>query len=45
VGADLAIVNTYVGEVAPRRDRARWISLIFVMSRSGRCSGSGWACS
>ena len=45
VGADLAIVNTYVGEVAPRRNRARWISVIFIMSRWGRCSASGWACS
>ncbi len=35
VGADLAIVNTYVGEVAPRRNRARWISMIFVMSSLG----------
>ena len=35
VGADLAIVNTYVGEVAPRRNRARWISMIFIMSSVG----------
>jgi putative MFS transporter len=39
VGADLAIVNTFVGEVAPRRNRARWISFIFVMSSLGALLG------
>jgi MFS transporter, putative metabolite:H+ symporter len=39
VGADLAIVNTYVGEVAPRRNRARWISVIFIMSALGALLG------
>jgi MFS family permease len=39
VGADLAIVNTYVGEVAPRRNRARWISVIFIMSSLGALLG------
>ena len=39
VGADLAIVNTFVGEVAPRRNRARWISMIFVMSSLGALLG------
>lgn len=39
VGADLAIVNTYVGEVAPRRNRARWISFIFIMSSLGALLG------
>ena len=39
VGADLAIVNTYVGEVAPRRNRARWISVIFVMAALGALLG------
>ena len=39
VGADLAIVNTYVGEVAPRRNRARWISMIFIMSSLGALLG------
>jgi MFS family permease len=39
VGADLAIVNTYVGEVAPRRNRARWISVIFIMSALGSLLG------
>ena len=31
IGADLAIVNTYIGEVAPRRSRAKYTSLIFTM--------------
>jgi MFS family permease len=35
IGADLAIVNTYVNEVAPTRSRARYISLIFIMSALG----------
>ena len=39
VGADLAIVNTYVGEVAPRRNRVRWISVIFIMSSLGALLG------
>jgi putative MFS transporter len=39
VGADLAIVNTYVGEVAPRRNRAKWISVIFVNSSLGALLG------
>jgi MFS transporter, putative metabolite:H+ symporter len=39
VGADLALVNTYVGEVAPRRNRARWISVIFIMSSLGALLG------
>ena len=39
VGADLAIVNTYVGEVAPRRNRSRWISVIFIMSSLGALLG------
>jgi MFS family permease len=39
VGADLAIVNTFVGEVAPRRNRSRWISLIFIMSSLGALLG------
>jgi MFS transporter, putative metabolite:H+ symporter len=32
VGAELSLVNIYVGEVAPRRDRAKWTSVIFVNS-------------
>jgi MFS family permease len=39
VGADLSIVNTYVGEVAPRRDRAKWTSVIFVNSALGALLG------
>ncbi|HEV3391058.1 MAG TPA: MFS transporter, partial [Solirubrobacteraceae bacterium] len=39
VGADLAIVNTYIGELAPRRNRARWISVIFIMSSLGALLG------
>ena len=39
VGADLAIVNTYMGEVAPRRNRGRWISVIFIMSSLGALLG------
>jgi MFS family permease len=39
IGADLAIVNTYIGEVAPRKGRARFTSLIFVMSSIGAFLG------
>jgi MFS family permease len=39
VGADLAIVNTYIGEVAPRRGRAKFTSLIFLMSSIGAFLG------
>jgi MFS family permease len=35
IGADLAIVNTYINEVAPRRSRAKYTSLIFIMSALG----------
>ena len=35
IGADLAIVNTYINEVAPRRSRAKYTSLIFTMSALG----------
>lgn len=35
IGADLAIVNTYIGEVAPRHGRAKYTSLIFIMSAIG----------
>ncbi|HEY7347863.1 MAG TPA: MFS transporter [Ktedonobacterales bacterium] len=35
IGADLAIVNTYINEVAPRYGRARYTSLIFIMSSLG----------
>ena len=39
IGADLAIVNTFIGEVAPRRSRARFTSLIFIMSAIGALLG------
>ncbi|MGH2470538.1 MAG: MFS transporter, partial [Chloroflexota bacterium] len=39
IGADLAIVNTYVNEMAPRGERARYTSLIFIMSSLGAFVG------
>ncbi len=39
VGADLAIVNTYVNEMAPRSQRAKYTSLIFIMSALGAFFG------
>jgi MFS transporter, putative metabolite:H+ symporter len=39
IGADLAIVNTFIGEVAPSRSRAKFTSLIFVMSALGALLG------
>ena len=33
IGADLAIVNTYINEVAPRAGRAKYTSLIFIIDR------------
>lgn len=39
IGADLAIVNTYINEVAPRRSRAKFTTLIFVMSSLGAVAG------
>jgi MFS transporter, putative metabolite:H+ symporter len=39
IGADLAIVNTFIGEVAPRRSRAQFTSLIFIMSAVGAVLG------
>ncbi len=35
IGADLSIVNTYINEMAPRRGRAKYASLIFIMSSLG----------
>ncbi|BDC18282.1 MFS transporter [Acidianus sp. HS-5] len=35
IGADLAIVNTYVSEVAPTKYRARYVSEIFIFSTTG----------
>jgi putative MFS transporter len=39
IGTDLAIVNTYVGELAPRGGRAKWLSFIFIMSALGATVG------
>ncbi|WP_102223526.1 MFS transporter [Acidimangrovimonas sediminis] len=39
IGADLAIVNTYINEVAPRRARARFATVIFIMSALGAFLG------
>ena len=39
IGADLAVVNTYIGEMSPSKRRARYTSLIFVMSAFGAFLG------
>jgi len=39
IGADLALVNTYVNEVAPSRWRAQCTSLIFILSTVGAALG------
>lgn len=39
VGADLAIVNTYIGEVAPTNGRAKYTSLVFLFSTLGAALG------
>jgi len=39
VGADLALVATYINEVAPSNGRAKYTSLIFVMSSLGAFLG------
>jgi len=39
IGADLAIVNTYIGEVAPRRGRGRFTAIIFTLSAVGAFFG------
>ncbi len=39
IGADLAIVNTYIGEVAPRGGRAKYTALIFTLSAVGAFLG------
>jgi MFS family permease len=39
IGADLALVNTYINEMAPVAGRARYTSLIFVMSALGAFFG------
>jgi MFS transporter, putative metabolite:H+ symporter len=39
IGADLALVNSYINEVAPSAGRARYTSLIFIMSALGAFFG------
>ncbi|MDE2006043.1 MAG: MFS transporter [Rhodospirillales bacterium] len=39
IGADLAIVNTYIGEMAPRGARARYTAMIFIFSALGAVAG------
>lgn len=39
IGADLAIVNTYIGEVSPQRSRAKFTTVIFIMSALGAFFG------
>jgi MFS transporter, putative metabolite:H+ symporter len=39
IGADLALVNTYINEMAPVSGRARYTSLIFIMSALGAFFG------
>lgn len=39
IGADLAIVNTYINEVAPRAARAKYTSVIFFMAAVGAFLG------
>lgn len=39
IGADLALVNAYINEVAPSAGRARYTSLIFIMSALGAFLG------
>ena len=40
IGADLAIVSTYISEVAPRNTRARYMSIIFAISGIGTVLGT-----
>ncbi len=45
IGADLAIVNAYVSEVAPVDSRGKYISLIFTIGGAlGLSWVSGWRC-
>lgn len=39
IGADLAIVNTYINEVSPRNSRARFATVIFINSALGAFVG------
>ena len=39
IGADLALVNTYIGEMAPREARARYTATVFIFSALGSMLG------
>ncbi|MDQ1111617.1 putative MFS transporter [Microbacterium testaceum] len=39
IGADLAIINVYVSEIAPRRMRGRYTSVLFFMAALGAALG------
>jgi MFS family permease len=39
IGADLAIVNSYINEVAPKNGRAKYTSLLFVLAGIGTILG------
>ncbi|MGH3628133.1 MAG: MFS transporter, partial [Sciscionella sp.] len=39
IGADLAVVNVYINEVAPRQGRAKFTAVIFTMSALGALLG------
>ncbi len=39
IGADLAIVNTYINEVSPRKSRAKFTTVIFINSALGAFVG------
>ncbi|MFC7403191.1 MFS transporter [Citricoccus sp. GCM10030269] len=39
VGADLAIINVYISEVAPRRQRGRYTGMLFIMAAIGSALG------
>ncbi|MGO8949059.1 MAG: MFS transporter [Ktedonobacterales bacterium] len=39
IGADIAVVSTYVNEVAPRTGRARYITLILILAAVGSVAG------
>lgn len=39
VGADLAIINVFISEVAPRRMRGRYTGLMFIMASLGSAMG------
>src|SRR5579859_213598 len=39
IGADLALVNTYLNEMAPNQGRARYTALIFILAQIGTILG------